>query len=49
MDKITGKREELEKLTGSFLVDNSKIRHLFGWKPPFTIKEGIIETLKGIC
>ena len=47
--KIAGKTEELEKLTGSLFVDISKIRNLLGWKPPFTLKEGISETVKGIC
>ena len=44
--KITGKSEELEKLTRSLLVDSSKIRNLLGWKPPFTLEEGIRETVK---
>ena len=44
---IAGKREELEKLTGTLLVDGSKIRNLLGWKPPFTFEEGIRETIKG--
>ena len=44
--KITGKGEELEKLTGSLLVDSSKIRNLLGWKPPFTLEEGIKETVE---
>ena len=39
--KIAGKGKELEKLTGSLLVDSSKIRNLLGWKPPFTLEEGI--------
>ncbi len=43
--KITGKTEELEKLTGSLLVDSSKIRSLLGWKAPFTLEEGIRETV----
>jgi len=47
--KIAGKSEELEKLTGSLLVDSSKIRNLLGWRPPFTLEEGIRETVKGIC
>ena len=46
--RIVGKTEELEKLTGSLLVDSSKIRNLLGWKPPFTMEEGIRETVKGI-
>ena len=45
--KIVGKTEELEKLTGTLLVDRSKIRNLLGWKPSFTLEEGIRETVKG--
>jgi nucleoside-diphosphate-sugar epimerase len=45
--KIVGKGEELEKLTGTLVVDSSKIRNLLGWKPPFTLKEGIRETVLG--
>ncbi len=44
--KIVGRTEELEKLTGSLLVDSSKIRNLLGWKPPWTLEEGIKETVK---
>ncbi len=44
--RIAGKTEELEKLTGSLLVNSSKIRNLLGWKPPFTLEEGIRETVK---
>lgn len=46
--RIIGKTEELDKLTGSLLVDSSKIRDLLGWKPPFTLEEGIRETVKEI-
>ncbi|MBU2495192.1 MAG: SDR family oxidoreductase [Candidatus Omnitrophica bacterium] len=46
--KIAGKTEEMEKLTGTLLVDSSKIRNLLGWKPPFTLEEGIRETVRGI-
>ncbi len=45
--KIAGKAEELEKLTGTLLVDSSKIRNLLGWKAPFTLEEGIRGTVKG--
>ena len=41
-----GKSEELEKLAGTLLVDSSKIRELLNWKPPFTLGEGIKETVK---
>jgi len=45
--RIFGKPEELEKVTGTLFVDISKIRNLLGWKPPFTMEEGIRETIKG--
>ena len=48
MCKIVGKSEELEKLTGTLLVDSSKIRNLLEWKPSFTLEEGIRETVKGV-
>ncbi len=44
--KILRKTEELEKLTGTLLVDSSKIRNLLGWKPKFTMEEGIRKTVK---
>jgi nucleoside-diphosphate-sugar epimerase len=47
--KILGKSEELEKLTGSLLVDSSKIRNFLGWNPPFTLEEGIRETVRHFC
>jgi len=45
--KITGKGEDFERLTKSFFVDSSKIRNLLGWRPPFTLEEGVKETVKG--
>lgn len=44
--KVVGRGEEIEKLTGTLLIDSSKIRNLLGWKPPFTIEEGIKKTLE---
>jgi nucleoside-diphosphate-sugar epimerase len=44
--KILGKSDELDKLTGTLFVDSSKIRNLLGWKPPFSLEEGIKETIK---
>ena len=44
--EIIGKSEELEKLAGSLVVDSSKIRNLLGWRAPFTLEEGIRETVK---
>jgi UDP-4-keto-D-QuiNAc 4-reductase len=44
--KMIGKGEELEKLIGNLTVDSSKIRDLLGWRPPFTLEEGIRETVR---
>ena len=44
--KIIGKSEELDKLTGSLFVDSNKIRNSLGWKPLFSIEEGIEKTVK---
>ena len=41
-----GQGQAMEKLTGSLRIDSSKIRNLLGWKPPFTLYEGIRETVK---
>ncbi|MDD5120690.1 MAG: NAD-dependent epimerase/dehydratase family protein [Candidatus Omnitrophica bacterium] len=43
---IAGKGRDMGKLAGSLVVDSSKIRNRLGWKPPFTVKEGIKETVK---
>jgi len=44
--RIIGKEQALNKLIGTLLVDSSKIRNLLGWNPPFTLEEGIRETVK---
>ena len=43
---LAGQGKAMEKLIGSLRVDSSKIRNLLGWKPPFTLEEGIKETVK---
>ena len=42
--KLTGKSAAVNRLTGSLTVDSSKIRQELGWKPPFTMEEGLKET-----
>jgi nucleoside-diphosphate-sugar epimerase len=42
--KLTGKSGAVNRLTGSLTVDSSKIRQELGWKPPFTMEEGLRET-----
>lgn len=44
--KLLGKSGAVNRLTGSLTVDSSKIRQELGWKPPFTMEEGLRETAK---
>lgn len=40
---VTGKRATIERLTGSLVIDDTKIRTKLGWSPPFTMEEGLRE------
>ncbi|OGP64593.1 MAG: hypothetical protein A3K22_06445, partial [Deltaproteobacteria bacterium RBG_16_42_7] len=44
--RFSGKNAEMARLTGSLCIDSSKIRKVLNWKPPFTMEEGIRETVK---
>lgn len=46
--RLIGKSRELDKLTQTLVINSCKIRNLLGWKPPFTIEQGIKETVRGI-
>ncbi|MBV5330040.1 MAG: SDR family oxidoreductase [Chlorobium sp.] len=39
--KLTGKSGAVNRLTGSLTVDSSKIQRELGWKPPYTMDEGL--------
>jgi len=41
MGKITGRSAEVERVVGSLCVDSGKIRTMLGWKPLFTVEEGM--------
>jgi nucleoside-diphosphate-sugar epimerase len=41
---VTGKRAAVDRLLGSLTVDSSRIRSELGWKPPFSMEEGLRET-----
>lgn len=41
---ITGRSAAVERLTGSLVVDSSKIRRELSWTPPFTVDEGLRQT-----
>ncbi len=44
--KLSGKSSAVNRLTGSLTVDSTKIRRELGWKPPFTLDEGLAETAR---
>jgi len=42
--KMLGKGDEVGRLLDSLVIDSSKIRRELGWRPPFTMEEGLRET-----
>jgi nucleoside-diphosphate-sugar epimerase len=46
--KICRRDEEMRRLTGSLQVDSSKIKSILGWKPPFTLQEGMAQSIRGL-
>lgn len=42
--RAVGKQAELERLLGDCAVDASRIRDVLGWKPPFSMQQGLEET-----
>lgn len=43
--KLAGKSGEIERLSGSLIVDDSKIRATLGWRPPYSSAYGLRETV----
>jgi hypothetical protein len=44
LGKWAGRERDADRLLGTLIVDNSKIRKELGWKPPCSISEGIQRT-----
>lgn len=42
---LLGKRDEANRLLGSLVVDDSHIRNMLGWCPPYSIDQGLMETV----
>lgn len=42
---ILGRKQEADRLVGSLLLDNRKIRQMLGWRPPFSFDEGLAQTI----
>jgi nucleoside-diphosphate-sugar epimerase len=43
--RVIGKGQVVDRLIGSLTVDDTKIRHYLGWRPPFTIECGLEKTV----
>lgn len=43
---LTGKRDVINRLIGDLQIDSAKAQNLIGWQPPFSVTEGINETIK---
>lgn len=46
LGKLTGKSSKVHQLIYSLCIDSSKIRNKLDWRPPFSVEEGIKETVK---
>ena len=44
--QLTGKSAQVERLLDSLAIDSSKIRRELGWTPPFTMEQGLAETME---
>jgi nucleoside-diphosphate-sugar epimerase len=42
--RLFGKGDAVERLVSSLTIDSSKIRRELGWKPPYTMEQGLRET-----
>ncbi len=45
MAKVAGRSADADRLMGSLIVDDSKIRSTLGWKPPYSMMQGLKETV----
>jgi nucleoside-diphosphate-sugar epimerase len=46
---ITGRSAEIDRLASSLIVDSSCLLDTLGWTPPFSVDEGLRETVQWYC
>ena len=46
---MVGKRSFINRVTDSLLVDSSRFRQELSWTPPYSLDEGIRETVNWYC
>lgn len=46
LGQLTGKSDEVERLMDSLVIDDLKIRRELMWIPPFTLEQGLEETVR---
>jgi len=44
--KLLGKSAAIDRITGSLVVDSAKLREQLHWAPPFTLDEGLRDTVQ---
>ncbi len=43
--RIAGKSADIDRLTGSLILDDRKIRNTLGWRPPYSLADGLAQTV----
>ena len=46
---LTGRSEQVDRLFGSLLVNDERIRRELGWTPPYTLEQGLHATAEWYC
>ena len=41
---LLGRRDEISRLLDDMAVDSSRIRDELGWRPPFSLHQGLAQT-----
>ncbi|HET7834029.1 MAG TPA: SDR family oxidoreductase [Gallionella sp.] len=47
--RLTGKSDQIERLSGSLQIDSSKIRRELDWTPPYSLRQGLRATAEWYC